>query len=361
MSRLFSADNLRARLGLPRRDEVAGPASAQAPTQALSRRARRSIDRLLGGLSVSARRLMPSNLVDVVRDVPYQGDGAAHHLLDIYRPTGRPGPWPVVLYVHGGGFSFLSKDTHWMMAEAFASHGFLVCTINYRLAPEHPYPAAVEDTCAAYRWLLDNAGRLGGDLSRVVVAGESAGANLVTSLSLAAAYPRPEPWARAVYEAGRVPDVAVPACGLFQVSDVERFWARRKLPAYVCKLLEGVETAYLRGHRATAPERLYLANPLLLLESGATPKRKLPAFFIPVGTKDPLLDDTRRLERALRAVGATATAAYYEGEIHAFHAALVASAAKECWHDTIAFVDQQFHRGRRNQAGDDPGDADVAA
>ena len=105
-----------------------------------------------------------------------------------------------MFYVHGGAFHLLSKDTHWLMGLVFARFGYLVVNISYRLAPKHPYPAAIEDTCDAYRWLAQRVAALGGDPDRVVVAGESAGGNLITALTIAACQRRTEPWARAVFD-----------------------------------------------------------------------------------------------------------------------------------------------------------------
>ena len=67
----------------------------------------------------------------------------------------------MVFYVHGGAFHLLSKDTHWLMGLVFARYGYLVVNISYRLAPQHPYPAAVEDTFAAYRWMAERITQLG--------------------------------------------------------------------------------------------------------------------------------------------------------------------------------------------------------
>ncbi|RYF09871.1 MAG: hypothetical protein EOO40_06160, partial [Deltaproteobacteria bacterium] len=121
--------------------------------------------------------------VVVQRNVSYvAGARTWAHRLDIHRPR-QGGPWPVVLYVHGGGFGLLSKDTHWHIATALASLGFWVANINYRLAPKHPYPAALQDSAQALAWVVDHAAKSGGDLSRLVLAGESAGANLVTALA----------------------------------------------------------------------------------------------------------------------------------------------------------------------------------
>src|SRR5207244_6728579 len=116
--------------------------------------------------------------VELLRDLPYLPSGLGAHRLDVYRPTWLTGPLPVVLYLHGGGFRILSKDSHWIMALAFARRGFVVANVNYRLAPTHRYPAAVEDACAAYRWVSQNARAHGGDPDRLILAGDSAGANL---------------------------------------------------------------------------------------------------------------------------------------------------------------------------------------
>ena len=119
--------------------------------------------------------------IRLLRDVPYRDSGRRSHLLDIYRPKGA-GLRPAVLYVHGGGFAILSKDTHRVMAMAFARQGYVVFNINYRLGPQHRYPAALEDAAAALLWVKEHARAFGADPSPIVLAGESAGANLVAAL-----------------------------------------------------------------------------------------------------------------------------------------------------------------------------------
>jgi hypothetical protein len=141
------------------------------------------------------------------RDIIYGAD-AKFHQLDIYTPVHRPGPWPVVFYVHGGAFHLLSKDTHWLMGLVFARFGYLVVNISYRLAPRHPYPAAIEDTCAAYRWLASRITQLGVDPDRVAVAGESAGGNLIALRSVSSGAPT----TRVRCSAGLVPRAALPFC-----------------------------------------------------------------------------------------------------------------------------------------------------
>ena len=294
----------------------------------------------------AATRLHPAarpsrHRVEVVRNLPYLPTGAIEHLLDVYRPSERPAPWPVMIYVHGGAFRILSKDTHFMMGLGWARRGYLVFNISYRLAPRHPYPAAVEDTCAAFEWIVANAAAYGGDLSRLVIAGESAGANLATSLTLATCYHRSEPHAQRVFDLGVVPRAVMPACGIFQVSDPGRFQRRRNFPAWISGRLTKIADAYLRDADAT-PGALDLADPLVWLERGEPPARPLPPFFLPVGTRDPLLDDTRRIRAALKKLGALAEAHYYPGEIHAFHALPYRTNARRCWNDAAHFLERHL-------------------
>lgn len=278
--------------------------------------------------------------VDVEHDVQY-GPDPKWHRLDIYRPVHRPQPWPVVFYVHGGAFHLLSKDTHWLMGLVFARYGYLVVNISYRLAPRHPYPAAIEDTCAAYRWLASHIESLGGDRDRVAVAGESAGGNLISSLTVTATQRRSEPWARAVFDSGLVPRAVLPFCAMLEVSRPERFSARRPLPRWIDGMIHDASASYLRGHPREPGPHTELADPLRMFEDTAHRfDRALPPFFAPVGTRDPLLDDTRRLARALDRRGVPCEARYYPGGIHAFHALVWDPAARRCWRDALAFLDR---------------------
>jgi acetyl esterase len=280
--------------------------------------------------------------VIVEREIAYHTSALPEHRLDVYRPAHADGPRPVVLYVHGGGFRILSKDTHWLMGLAFAKRGYVVFNISYRLAPEHRFPAALEDTCEALAWVKENAVRWGGDPERIVFAGESAGANLVTSLALACCYEREEPFARRVFELGVRPRAVIPACGIFQVTDVQRFARRRpgKIRRFVMDRLEEVSHGYLGRTPAHEGRALDLADPVCMLERGEQPVRPLPPFFLPVGTRDPLLDDTRRLARALERLGVEAETRFYPGEIHAFHALVFRQSARACWGHTFDFLER---------------------
>ena len=106
----------------------------------------------------------------------------------IYRPMGLLSRLnPMVLYFHGGGFVTGDLDSDDASARALARRtGAIVVSVAYRLAPEHPFPAAHEDAWAAWRWLVKGARELGGDPRRIAVAGEDAGANLAANVAIRA-------------------------------------------------------------------------------------------------------------------------------------------------------------------------------
>jgi acetyl esterase len=106
----------------------------------------------------------------------------------LYVALGAPKPpQPLLVYYHGGGWVIGDLETHDGVCRFFAEHsGCRVLSIDYRLAPEHPFPAPVEDALAAFGWAHENAAELGADPNRIAVAGDSAGANLSTGLCLQA-------------------------------------------------------------------------------------------------------------------------------------------------------------------------------
>jgi acetyl esterase len=267
-------------------------------------------------------------------------------LLDVYVPEGRVGPLPVVVYVHGGAFMWCSKETHLIFAHAWARAGFVVFNVNYRLAPRHMYPAALEDVCAALQWVHEHATDFGGDPNRIVMAGESAGANLVSAVTIACCSKRSEPWARNMFERAIVPRAIVAACGILQVSDVHRFSARYALPAIVRRVLHLLPDGYVDLQAPRADGELELLDPVSLFESDYSFDRPLPAFFLSAGTADPLLDDSRRLAQALVRRASACEARYYPGEIHAFHVMLWREQAQQYWRDVFRFVDGQLRDGR---------------
>jgi acetyl esterase/lipase len=292
--------------------------------------------------------------VRLQRNVRYLQSGHREHMLDVYLPRDKQGPLsssdqaprgllPTVLYVHGGGFRILSKDSHWMMALAFARAGYAVFNISYRLAPRHRFPAALEDCAAAFEWVLDHGATYGADVERLVLAGESAGGNLVTALTAMTCYRRPEPWAQRVFERGVVPRAFLPYCAMLQVSDCERFKrGEPKLSLFVHDRLLEVSHAYLGHDCSIYGESLDLADPLVMFERGHPPDRPIPPCLATVGLADPLVDDTRRLEKALAGLNVVCDARYYPGEHHAFHALVWREQARLCWQHTFEFLDRHL-------------------
>jgi acetyl esterase len=301
------------------------------------------IKRLWGGASTLAQRAKIADPtyhgLEVERDIAYLDTGMREHRLDVYRPPGAQG-LPIVFYVHGGGFHSMSKDTHWIMGLGFARRGLVTVLPSYRLAPHHRFPSSLEDVAAALRFVADNAHRWGGDPSRIIFAGESAGANLVTSTALGIAYERDEPYARLARDTGVVPKAVLAACGVFEVSNGHRF--KQKFPDLGWffddryRELEGLYAPIENGRTVSHD----LMNPLQLVEREA-PKRALPPFFLPVGALDHLKDDHERLERALRAHGADVQMKVYPGGPHAFHAFVFSKRARECWMDQFQFLNDR--------------------
>ncbi|GAA4016561.1 alpha/beta hydrolase [Sphingomonas swuensis] len=114
--------------------------------------------------------------------------GAAGSLpATVFTPTGARGPLPVILYFHGGGWVIADRKVYAGGARGLARNAqAIVVSVDYRRAPEAPFPAQHDDALASYRWLLQNAASIGADPSRIAFAGESAGGNLAVSTAMQA-------------------------------------------------------------------------------------------------------------------------------------------------------------------------------
>lgn len=297
----------------------------------------------LGLMSIPDQELTQE--LKLFKDISYVQDADPAHKLDVWAPK-TPGPHPAVLFVHGGGFSMLSKDTHWIMARAFARSGFVVFNANYRLAPEHPYPAPLQDVALALAWIKDNASHYGADLEQLVFCGESAGANLITALALMTSQRFDEPWASAVYELNLQPKAIVPACGILQVTDVERLATGKLTDHVILPQIRQASHSYLPPHSAMTES--LLASPLLVIEQ-LKPTRALPAIFAPVGDKDPLRPDSLRLVKAAQALGTIAQVRTYAGGVHSFMAFMWTPLARQCWDEIFCFLDEILSPARQEQ------------
>jgi len=138
----------------------------------------RGLRSLLARLGMLILNALPPSVSEVVSDIPY-GRESSQQALDIVVPKGDP-PWPVLVYIHGGGFHDMDKRDYSYMVGRFAREGFVVFNINYRLAPRYKFPCAFQDVSLAIRWVHDNAGRYGGDGHRMFLTGDSTGAYLAS-------------------------------------------------------------------------------------------------------------------------------------------------------------------------------------
>lgn len=208
---------------------------------------------------------------------------------DIAVPFGD-GPHPVLVYFHGGGWTMGSPKTHRRLGREFASAGYLTINLDYRRAPKHRFPAAFEDCVFATYWAAENAARYGGDPKRLAVGGDSAGANLAAAV-LAEISHKGGPRVSAGLLLYGVYDYHRTIGALGATGPDTQFY----LP------LEQYET--LRGD--------YRVSPLYACEG-------FPPCYIGVGTKDPLLEESQALARALAAAGIEHDLHIVEGAPHAF-------------------------------------------
>jgi acetyl esterase/lipase len=157
------------------------------PTQDLAdvAQARAGLAGLIGPLNASVDT---SGIVITDHEVP-RADGAGAILVRVYAPEGNApaGGWPALLDIHGGGFCVGDIDMeHNFCAGVARELGVVIATPEYRLAPEHPFPAGVDDCYAALRWLHEQAATFGVDAARIGVGGQSAGGGLAAATVLLA-------------------------------------------------------------------------------------------------------------------------------------------------------------------------------
>jgi acetyl esterase/lipase len=195
------------------------------------------------------------------------------------------------MFFHGGGFALGDLDTHDATARDHAvGAASVVVSVDYRLAPEHPYPAAVEDAWAATRWVADHAGEFGADSSRFAVAGDSAGGNLAAVVAQLA---------RDAARSGDEPELA------FQLLWYPATMWDTSLPSFA----ENADAPVLDGDAMAAFTHWYAGHldpadpPATLAPGRASDLSGLPPAYVAVAGHDPLRDDGVRYAELLAAAG----------------------------------------------------------
>ncbi|MEY4511760.1 MAG: hypothetical protein RLZZ450_3882 [Pseudomonadota bacterium] len=247
---------------------------------------------------------------------------------------------PLVLFLHGGGFQHLDRGSHWAFAERFARAGAVVINADYRLAPDHRFPAAADDAALVYQHALAKARSLGADPTQVIVAGASAGANLALGVAITAAL-------AADRGEGIAPRAAVLFSGLLQVSDMKRLYRHRRVVHPLRARMASIAVDYLPrgGDDPSAWARPALIeprlDPLLYLEETATLPSSLPALFVSSGTRDQVLEDSLRLRKALIDTSVPCALDVVPRAGHSFQGLIFRSEARAVWERCVTFLRAQ--------------------
>ncbi len=219
----------------------------------------------------------------------------------VFTPRKTTEALPLLVYLHGGGFVQLSPESHAKLTKQLAVGGdATVVSIDYRLAPESPYPAGLDDCVAAVRWVRENAASLGGDPSRIAIGGDSAGGNLSAATTL-----------RLLAEGDAPPSAALMICAWFDLAmDTGSF--RALGPDDL--IIDDPIMEFYRGCYASEPK--LWADPFLSPLRGDL--SQFPPSCVVVGTIDPLCDDGLGFAAKLRRAGRDVTLQRHEGMPHDF-------------------------------------------
>ena len=240
--------------------------------------------------------------IGMVRDLT--ADGPLGPIpLRVYRPAGVPASTPlaVLVFFHGGGWVIGDLETHDVLCRQLtAGSGVSVVSVDYRLAPEHKFPAAVDDAWAATRWVVAHAGELAVDASRLAVGGDSAGGNLAAVVALLAR------------DKG-APAIAVQVL-IYPVTDlVGETRSYRDFAEGYLLTREGMRWFIAHYLTAEAEAVDWRASPLRAQSLAGLP----PALIVTAGF-DPLRDEGEAYAERLRDAGVRVDSVCYGGMIHGF-------------------------------------------
>ncbi len=219
----------------------------------------------------------------------------------LYKPQGATGTGPGLVYFHGGGFVIGNLDTHDdFLRRLCKASGVRVLSVDYRLAPEHPFPAAHDDALAATRWAFDHAAEIGFDPARIAVGGDSAGGNLSACMALEL---RGDPARKLAFQL-----LLYPATAMNQDTP-----SRRALATGYVLTAEVME--WFGGHYgAGAHPDAKRAEPVHAADLSGLP----PALVVTAGF-DPLKDEGKAYAEALNKAGGKAAHIEYPTFVHDFY------------------------------------------
>ena len=236
----------------------------------------------------------------VVDGMTIPGQDGTQIPIRIYYPAGD-GPFPVIVYYHGGGFVVATIDTYDESGRTLCvDANAIVVSVEYRKAPEAPFPAALSDAIDSYRWVTHNISAYNGIASEVAVAGESAGGNLATEVSIAA---RDQGLQMPKSELLIYPETT---SNLDQTSDL--LYTSSILPLYT-SLLQYLDDQYLPNPSDKNDPQVAPINANL---------KKLPPTTIIAAQEDPLRSDGQDYTAALQKAGDVVTYRLYTGTTHEF-------------------------------------------
>jgi acetyl esterase/lipase len=238
---------------------------------------------------------------------------------------------PVVVFYHGGGWSIGDLNTHDPVARAHAvGADAIVVSVDYRLAPEHPFPAGVDDCWAALQWVGRHAAELGGDPERIAVAGDSAGANLSAVMAhLARDNGGPALAFQLLWYPSVTGDLSLPS-----------FIENADAPVLDRDVIEAFLGWYLPDLDLTDPATL----PVTLAPANAIDFSGLAPAYIATAEHDPLRDDGARYAELLNAASVPVELSNEPTLVHGFvSVALVVPAAAEATHRGLAALKAALH------------------
>jgi acetyl esterase len=260
-------------------------------------------------------------------------------VLRIYTPTevdeslahGSSGLLPALVYFHGGGLVAGNLDTHDPICRALSNAtGCVLVSVDYRLAPEHPFPAGLNDCWAALQWVAEHAAELGGDPDRIAVAGDSAGGNLAAVIAQRA---RDEGGPALAFQLLWYPTISADL-------SMPSFTENADAPILDRDVIDAFLSWYIPGVDISDPKAL----PAALAPCNAADFTGLPPAFIGSAEHDPLRDDAALYAELLNAAGTPAELSNEPTLVHGYVSfALIIPAAAEATNRGMAALRAALH------------------